>query len=112
MNTDHIITNTKTGHLVCQHCGEEDKPPQMPCPINVIVDAMDHFESVHKDCKPPMPETVMSDYIKGFDHGCDYIVAEIERYIKNRDFEPRITNPLTDLLAHLKMENIGKSPKK
>jgi hypothetical protein len=53
-----------------------------------------------------MPETVMSDYIKGFDHGCDYIVAEIERYIKHRDFEPRITNPLKDLLAHLKMEDI------
>ena len=29
-----------------------------------------------------MSETVMSEYIKGFDHGCDYIVAEIEKYIK------------------------------
>ena len=29
-----------------------------------------------------MSETTMSEYIKGFDHGCDYIVAEIERYIK------------------------------
>jgi hypothetical protein len=51
-----------------------------------------------------MSETVMSDYIKGFDHGCDYIVTEIERYIKLRDYEPRITGPLLNLLAHLKME--------
>ena len=106
MSTDHIITNTKTGRLVCQHCKVEESPPHMPCPSNIL-DAMDPFESVHKDCKPPMPETVMSDYIKGFDHGCDYIVAEIERYIKSRDFEPRITNPLKDLLAHLKMEKIN-----
>jgi hypothetical protein len=51
-----------------------------------------------------MSETVMSEYIKGFDHGCDYIVTEIERYIKLRDYEPRITGPLLNLLAHLKME--------
>jgi len=101
MSTDHIITNTKTGHFVCQHCGEEDKPPQMPCPINVIVDAMDHFESVHKDCKP-MPETVMSDYIRGFDHGCDYIVAEIERYTKASTSHDALV--LAELLARLKME--------
>jgi hypothetical protein len=29
-----------------------------------------------------MSETIMSEYIKGFDHGCDYVVAEIERQIK------------------------------
>jgi hypothetical protein len=44
------------------------------------------------------------NYIKGFDHGCDYIVAEIERYIKLRDYDPNITGPLLNLLAHLKME--------
>ena len=47
----------------------------------------------------------MSEYIKGFDHGCDYIVAEIERYIKQREYEPRITQPVEQLLAHLKMED-------
>jgi len=102
MSTDHIITNTKTGRLVCQHCKVEEAPPHMPCPINVIIDAMDHFESVHKDCKPPMPETVMSDYIKGFDHGCDYIVAEIERYTKAANSHDALV--LAELLARLKME--------
>ena len=46
-----------------------------------------------------------TEYIKGFDHGCDYIVAEIERWIKEREHEPRITQPLVALLAHLKMED-------
>jgi hypothetical protein len=71
----------------------------MPCPINVIMDAMDHFEEQHKDCKP---ETVMSDYIKGFDHGCDYIVAEIERYTKAANSHDALV--LAELLARLKME--------
>lgn len=42
------------------------------------------------------------NYIKGFDHGCDYIVAEIERYIKQY---PTTEFVLHELLAHLKMEN-------
>lgn len=44
-------------------------------------------------------------YIAGFDAGCDYMVTEIERYIKRHDYEPRITGPLLNLLAHLKMED-------
>jgi hypothetical protein len=62
-----------------------------------------------------MSETTMSEYIKGFDHGCDYMVAEVERYIKRYDYEPRITGPLLNLLAHLKMEDkpdLGKVPTK
>jgi hypothetical protein len=47
-------------------------------------------------------ESIMSDYIKGFDHGCDYIVAEIERYIKQY---PDNKFVLEELLAHLKMED-------
>jgi hypothetical protein len=43
-------------------------------------------------------------YIKGFEDGCDYIVAEIERWIKQRDYEPRIIGPVLSVLAHLKME--------
>ena len=54
-----------------------------------------------------MSETTMSEYIKGFDHGCDYIVAEIERYIKQY---PDNKFALTELLAHLKMED--KDPQK
>ena len=52
-----------------------------------------------------MSETVMSEYIKGFDHGCDYIIAEIERYIKESNSHDALV--LIDLIKRLKME--GKS---
>lgn len=50
------------------------------------------------------PETNMSEYIAGFDAGYDCVLREIERYIKRHDYEPRITGPLLNLLAHLKLE--------
>ena len=50
-----------------------------------------------------MSETTMSEYIKGFDHGCDYIVAEIERFALEHDGEKNIL--LHDLIARLKMED-------
>jgi hypothetical protein len=49
-----------------------------------------------------MNETTMSEYIKGFDHGCDYIVAEIERYIKEANSHDALV--LVDLVKRLKME--------
>ena len=101
MNTDHVITSSLTGKFKCEFCGTEEAPPFMPAPIDTIIDAMDYFTEQHKDCKRPQAETVMSDYIKGFDHGCDYIVAEIERYIKTYPSEEFV---LKELLAHLKME--------
>jgi len=51
-----------------------------------------------------IPETVMSEYIKGFDAGYDYTLREIERWIKQHDYEPRVAGPVEKLLAHLKME--------
>jgi hypothetical protein len=99
--SNHIITNSLNGKFKCEFCGTEEAPPFMPAPIDVIIDAMDYFIDQHKDCKRPQSETVMSDYIKGFDHGCDYIVAEIERYIKAYPSEEFV---LKELLAHLKME--------
>lgn len=44
------------------------------------------------------------NYIKGFDHGCDYIVAEIERHAKQYK-EKEICFAFLELLAHLKMED-------
>lgn len=41
------------------------------------------------------------NYIKGFDDGCDYIVSEIERYIKEYPTQEFV---LKELLGHLKME--------
>jgi len=52
----------------------------------------------------PPSEAVMSDYIKGFDAGYGYVLTEVEQYIKRHDYEPRITGPLLNLLAHLKLE--------
>lgn len=50
-----------------------------------------------------MSEITMSEYIKGFDHGCDYIVAEIERYTKTVNSNEALV--LIDLIKRLKMED-------
>jgi hypothetical protein len=44
------------------------------------------------------PETVTSEYIKGFDAGCDYILREIELW------QAEVGQDLHVLLAHLRME--------
>ena len=50
--------------------------------------------------KPYSPEDI--HYIKGFEAGCDFIVAEIERYIAAYPTKEFVLN---ELLAHLKMED-------
>jgi hypothetical protein len=50
------------------------------------------------------PETVMSEYIKGFDAGYDYALREVELWIKQHDYEPRAIWPIERLLEHLRME--------
>ncbi len=47
-------------------------------------------------------KTMKTEYAKGFDAGVDIVLAEIERWIKEREHEPRITRPIEQLLAHLK----------
>ena len=59
-------------------------------------------KSPQRPYSPPV-EAVMSEYIKGFDHGCDYIVAEIERYIKTVNSHDALV--LVELLRRLKMED-------
>jgi hypothetical protein len=98
----HIITNSLNGRFKCEFCGTEEAPPFMPAPINVIIDAMDYFIDQHKDCKRPQAETVMSEYVKGFDSGYGYVLNEIEVYIKQY---PDNKFVLEELLAHLKMED-------
>ena len=99
--SDHIITNSLNGKFKCEFCGTEEAPPFMPAPIDVIIDAMDYFISQHKDCKRPQAEAVMSDYIKGFNSGFEYVLHEIENYTKQY---PDNKFVLEELLAHLKME--------
>ena len=96
MSTDHIIHDGNTGKFTCEICGATEEPPFMPAPIQVIVDAMDHFIGQHEACADRAPETVMSDYILGFDAGCDYIIREIELW------QGEVGK---DLLSHLRMES-------
>ena len=50
------------------------------------------------------------NYIKGFDHGCDYIVAEIERYMRD---SPGTEAVLAPMLRRLKgNDDSGKVPTK
>ena len=49
------------------------------------------------------PETNMSEYIAGFDHGCDYIVREIELWSAKHRYD------VVALLAHLKGESGDKA---
>jgi hypothetical protein len=70
----------------------------MPAPINVIIDAMDHFISQHEGCKAPIAETVSTEYIAGFEAGCDFIVREIETWSAKHQYD------VIALLAHFRLE--------
>ena len=110
-DTDHITLDGSTNQYECKHCGTVQPPPEMPCPINIMIDAMDVFIADHKDCPAPAQETVMTDYILGFDAGCDYIMREIELFERNG---PLYAKTIPALLAHLRMETteVGKVPRK
>ena len=47
-----------------------------------------------------MSETTMSEYIKGFDHGCDYIIHEIELIAATVSSHDALV--LADLIERLK----------
>jgi len=42
------------------------------------------------------------EYIRGFEHGCDYIVSEIERFALEHDGAQNML--IRELIAKLKME--------
>jgi len=102
MNTDHIIHNSNTQRMECQHCGFSEAI-KMPAPIDAIVGKMDAFTKAHEGCKRPPSEAVMSEYIKGFDAGYAYVLHEIENYIKSANSHDAMV--LVQLLSHLKMED-------
>lgn len=103
MSADHTIYNEKSGCLECKHCGFRGVV-KMPIPLGDMVSLMDAFTTAHKGCVAPIAETVMSDYIKGFDHGCDYIVNEIKHWSEQHQYD------VVALLAHLEGEG-GVKPK-
>ena len=100
MNTDHVISNSQTQRMECQHCGFT-QAVKMPVPLDDLLSQFDAFLDAHKACQKPQSEAVMSEYIQGFNAGYSYVLNEIEQYIwKYKD----TTFPLDELLAHLKME--------
>jgi hypothetical protein len=101
MNTDHVVTNGFTKCMECRHCGFQ-QALKMPDTIDAILAKMDAFIEYHKACKAPIAEAVMSDYIKGFNDGYDYVLNEIEVFIKTHEEDPRFIGPIEILLAKLK----------
>ena len=100
MNTDHIISNSQTQRMECQHCGFT-QAIKMPVPLDDLLSQFDAFMDAHKACQRPQSEAVMSEYIKGFNSGYDYVLHEIEVYIKDYPNEAFV---LAELLGHLRME--------
>ena len=96
MTTDHIIHNTMTQRMECQHCGFSEAV-KMPAPIDAILGKMDAFTVSHKGCK-------RSDYVKGFDAGWDFALHEMEQWVKREAHDPQRNAPVLSLLAHLKLE--------
>lgn len=108
MNTDHIIHNSTTQRMECQHCGLT-QAVKMPSPIDGLLAQFDAFTAAHTSCQRPPSEAVIEDdarlvseYIKGFDAGYGYVLSEIERYI---NVYPTDVFAVKELLAHLKMED-------
>ena len=98
MNTDHVVHNVITQCMECKHCGYQ-QAVKMPDTIDNILAQFDVFMWAHEACKAPAPETVMSEYIKGFDAGYDYVLNEIERW------QEAFGEDLHLLLEHLRMES-------
>ena len=101
MSTDYIVHNVVTQCMECKHCGFQ-KAVKMPDTIDSILAQFDAFIGYHRGCKAPVTETVMSEYIQGFDAGYAYVLNEIEQWIKAHDYEPRAVWPIEQLLAKLK----------
>jgi hypothetical protein len=101
MSTDHIVHNANTQCMECQHCGFQ-QAVKMPAPIDDILAKMDAFTKAHEGCKAPASEAVMSEYIRGFDAGYDYVLSEIERFERDG---PVYAKTIPALLAHLRMES-------
>jgi hypothetical protein len=95
--TDHIVHNSKTQCMECQHCGFQQSV-KMPDTIDSILAQFDAFTKAHEGCKAPAAETVMTEYISGFEAGCDFIVKEIETWSAKHQYD------VIALLAHLRSE--------
>jgi len=98
MSTDHIVHNAVTQRIECKHCGFQ-KAVKMPDTIDNILVQFDAFIAAHKGCSAPASETVMSEYIQGFDDGYNYVLVVMERWQEESGQDLKL------LLSHLRIED-------
>lgn len=98
--TDHIIM-TPSG-AECTHCGITMQL-KMPVAVEDMLTQMDVFRDAHARCAPPAIEAVMSEYISGFDSGCNFIMNEIEKFQRKHGHNPM----LDELVRHIKQEKLN-----
>jgi hypothetical protein len=49
---EHVVLNTITGDLVCEHCRERFPMPAPPVRLDMYIGIMELFTKLHKDCEP------------------------------------------------------------
>lgn len=94
---DHVFHDAETQEMRCSRCGFTAKL-KMPDTIENLIVQMDAFTKLHENCEKVPAEAKMSDYIQGFDNGCDYILFEIKRWAVEHNKD------VSDLIDHLEME--------
>lgn len=80
MSTDHIEARGRTMYCTRCECASEVK---MPAKIDDIIAQMDSFRDAHKNCPPRTIEAEMSEYIKGFEAGCEHLIREVRLYYRS-----------------------------
>jgi hypothetical protein len=103
---DHLTV--EGSQMKCAHCGFSEQL-KMPQPMDDFITQMERFELNHDQCLPKRaPKPTGTDhyfspegreYAQGFDHGCHYMVVEIEHFVKTA---PSYGRTIEALLAHLK----------
>jgi len=97
---DHIIMTPEGAE--CTHCGTTMQL-KMPIAVEGMLTQMDVFSDAHERCKAPAIETVMSEYISGFDAGCNFVMKEIEKFQRKHGHSAM----LDELVNHLKQEKLN-----
>ncbi len=97
---DHIIMTPEGAE--CTHCGTTMQL-KMPMAVEGMLTQMDVFSDAHERCKAPAIETVMSEYISGFDAGCNFVMKEIEKFQRKHGHSAM----LDELVTHLKQEKLN-----
>jgi hypothetical protein len=96
MRADHIEARGRA--MFCTRC-EGVREINMPAKIDDIIKQMDSFRDAHVSCPPHTIESEMSEYIKGFDAGCEHLMREIELFNNRAPLQPV---HVSELIKHLR----------